>query len=205
MTSGAATNVAAMTAALQGAADGSYAIAMPSNRRSMTSGRGSGHSVVESTSVGGGLGVGDYPSLGNGPSHGRTSNPADNSRFSGRDSSAIADDLPSSGLENNVTSSKERSRRASEGAYLTKGESKRTSGAELRCEQCGKGYKHSSCLTKHLSVPTVSHLPQTLPRCIRILFLCGRLPCPTAPGVKHPAQVTWKVYNLTILQMGAHP
>ncbi|KAL8824415.1 MAG: hypothetical protein Q9191_005074 [Dirinaria sp. TL-2023a] len=44
---------------------------------------------------------------------------------------------------------KSRIRRASEGAHMTKGESKRASG-ELRCEKCGKGYKHSSCLTKHL-------------------------------------------------------
>ncbi|KAL8971709.1 MAG: hypothetical protein Q9183_000920 [Haloplaca sp. 2 TL-2023] len=44
---------------------------------------------------------------------------------------------------------KARSRRASEGAHLSKSEGKRASG-ELRCEQCGKGYKHSSCLTKHL-------------------------------------------------------
>ena len=46
-----------------------------------------------------------------------------------------------------------RVRRASEGARQAKGEGKRTSGSELRCEKCGKGYKHSSCLTKHLSVP----------------------------------------------------
>ncbi|KAL8937818.1 MAG: hypothetical protein Q9216_004230 [Gyalolechia sp. 2 TL-2023] len=45
--------------------------------------------------------------------------------------------------------SKARARRASEGAYLSKNEGKRASG-ELRCEKCGKGYKHSSCLTKHL-------------------------------------------------------
>lgn len=44
---------------------------------------------------------------------------------------------------------KARIRRASEGAHTAKGESKRASG-ELRCEKCGKGYKHSSCLTKHL-------------------------------------------------------
>ena len=48
-------------------------------------------------------------------------------------------------------SSKGRARRASEGSHLSKGENKRASG-ELRCEKCGKGYKHSSCLTKHLSV-----------------------------------------------------
>ena len=47
---------------------------------------------------------------------------------------------------------KARVRRASEGAYLTKTDGKRVSSGELRCEKCGKGYKHSSCLTKHLLV-----------------------------------------------------
>ena len=50
---------------------------------------------------------------------------------------------------------KGRSRRASEGAYLSKTDGKRASG-ELRCDKCGKGYKHSSCLTKHLLVNLVS-------------------------------------------------
>ena len=50
---------------------------------------------------------------------------------------------------------KGRSRRASEGAYLSKSDGKRSSG-ELRCDKCGKGYKHSSCLTKHLLVNLVS-------------------------------------------------
>lgn len=44
---------------------------------------------------------------------------------------------------------KQRNRRASEGAHLIKGDGKK-SGTELRCDTCGKGYKHSSCLTKHL-------------------------------------------------------
>lgn len=44
---------------------------------------------------------------------------------------------------------KGRNRRASEGAYLAKLEGKRLP-AELRCDTCGKGYKHSSCLTKHM-------------------------------------------------------
>ena len=48
--------------------------------------------------------------------------------------------------------SKVRARRASEGSHLSKNDGKRSSG-ELRCEKCGKGYKHSSCLTKHLLVP----------------------------------------------------
>lgn len=52
-------------------------------------------------------------------------------------------------------------RRASEGAHLMPGGpegstpgrgSRARSGSELKCEKCGKGYKHSSCLTKHLFV-----------------------------------------------------
>ncbi|KAH9859797.1 hypothetical protein IAQ61_011579 [Plenodomus lingam] len=51
--------------------------------------------------------------------------------------------------EHKLAESKSRIRRASEGSRL-KGDGKRTSGSELKCEKCGKGYKHSSCLTKHL-------------------------------------------------------
>ncbi|PHH63598.1 hypothetical protein CDD81_5690 [Ophiocordyceps australis] len=43
-----------------------------------------------------------------------------------------------------------RSRRASDGQPPTGKESKRSNRVEVRCEKCGKGYKHSSCLTKHL-------------------------------------------------------
>lgn len=53
--------------------------------------------------------------------------------------------------ESEKGNSKSRIRRASEGSRVSKGDGKR-SGSELRCEKCGKGYKHSSCLTKHLSV-----------------------------------------------------
>ena len=63
------------------------------------------------------------------------------------DESAVADDTAPSQPAGSM--SKARARRASEGSHLSGG--KRTSG-ELRCEKCGKGYKHSSCLTKHLSV-----------------------------------------------------
>jgi len=63
--------------------------------------------------------------------------------------------------EQSSSSAKARARRASEGAYLTKMDSKRTSGGELRCETCGKGYKHSSCLTKHLLVFLTSTFPHT--------------------------------------------
>ncbi|KAK3375316.1 hypothetical protein B0H63DRAFT_275742 [Podospora didyma] len=40
-------------------------------------------------------------------------------------------------------------RRASDGQPLGK-EGRKSSRPELRCDKCGKGYKHSSCLTKHL-------------------------------------------------------
>ena len=46
-----------------------------------------------------------------------------------------------------------KARRASEGSRLTRGERRRSANGELRCETCGKGYKHGSCLTKHLLVP----------------------------------------------------
>ncbi|TAQ86338.1 hypothetical protein B7494_g5335 [Chlorociboria aeruginascens] len=42
-----------------------------------------------------------------------------------------------------------RMRRASEGQHLMK-DGKKANGSDLKCDKCGKGYKHSSCLTKHL-------------------------------------------------------
>ncbi|KAI2642640.1 hypothetical protein GGS21DRAFT_498877 [Xylaria nigripes] len=42
-----------------------------------------------------------------------------------------------------------RTRRASDGQPLAK-EGRKSNRVELRCDKCGKGYKHSSCLTKHL-------------------------------------------------------
>lgn len=45
---------------------------------------------------------------------------------------------------------KNRNRRASEGAQL-KTDGKRTAAA-IRCDRCGKGYKHGSCLSKHMCV-----------------------------------------------------
>ena len=62
---------------------------------------------------------------------------------------AVADEFLSP--EHAGSGFEKKARRASEGSHLTKSEGKR-SGVELRCEKCGKEYKHSSCLTKHLSV-----------------------------------------------------
>lgn len=75
---------------------------------------------------------------------------------------AVTDGPPLSNMhEHEKASSRSRIRRASEGSRKTDG--KRPSGSELKCEKCGKGYKHSSCLTKHLSVaqntmPMPSHI-----------------------------------------------
>jgi len=44
-----------------------------------------------------------------------------------------------------------RMRRASEGQHLMK-DGKKANSSDLKCDKCGKGYKHSSCLSKHLHV-----------------------------------------------------
>jgi hypothetical protein len=67
---------------------------------------------------------------------------------------------------------KARIRRASDGQPLMK-EGKRSSRIELKCEKCGKGYKHSSCLTKHLFV--ANFLLYLTPTCI--LYLCWEAVC----------------------------
>jgi hypothetical protein len=105
--------------------------------------------------------VGNYVAMG-------SSVPVDGSPFSpgsygagGNAEAAVTDGPPLATMQDNERgASKSRVRRASEGSRL-KGEGKRASGSELKCEKCGKGYKHSSCLTKHLSValsPPPSHI-----------------------------------------------
>ncbi|KAK3692525.1 hypothetical protein B0T22DRAFT_495670 [Podospora appendiculata] len=64
--------------------------------------------------------------------------------------SAIDDELNDmSGDDVESALQKARIRRASDGQPLVK-EGRKSNRPELRCEKCGKGYKHSSCLTKHL-------------------------------------------------------
>jgi hypothetical protein len=66
--------------------------------------------------------------------------------------SAIEDDQNDDMDDEEETGFKQsRMRRASEGQHLVKDSKK---GSELKCDKCGKGYKHSSCLSKHLFVPT---------------------------------------------------
>jgi hypothetical protein len=69
-----------------------------------------------------------------------------------RDESAIDDDQNDDMDEDVDSFNKARMRRASEGQSSVKSEGKKN---DLRCDKCGKGYKHSSCLTKHLFVPTL--------------------------------------------------
>jgi hypothetical protein len=68
--------------------------------------------------------------------------------------------------EHEKGNSKTRNRRASEGSRLSKGDGKRASGSDLRCEKCGKGYKHSSCLTKHLLVTLSRRWPSHILSCL---------------------------------------
>ena len=74
-------------------------------------------------------------------------------------SNGLDDDSPSDVLDETLIdedavpskamTTKNRNRRASEGSHLVKGGGKRVT-SEVHCDTCGKGYKHSSCLTKHM-------------------------------------------------------
>lgn len=65
----------------------------------------------------------------------------------------------------------DRVRRASDGQPLAK-EGKRSNRIELHCEKCGKTYKHSSCLTKHLLVPLFLSTASS-PRCPSLVPTAG--------------------------------
>jgi hypothetical protein len=158
------------------AGDASFAVPMPLSRRTATP-KNSGVRGIDSTSSGG-MGLGNYPSPPNSLPHHSEVFGSNNGDFSS--SSAIVDGPPLAAVESNDgPSQKSRARRASEGQHLLKGDSKKAAGGELRCEQCGKGYKHSSCLTKHLLVPrllsiTRSHLIHRTHPCLPLLncLLC---------------------------------
>ena len=87
---------------------------------------------------------------------------------------------------------KARVRRASDGQPLTK-EGKKSSRVELRCEKCGKGYKHSSCLTKHLLVSPPLALSLSCRR---------RTISPSQCGMKTSCR---SILLTSLEQMGAHP
>jgi hypothetical protein len=95
--------------------------------------------------------------------------------------SAIEDDvIDMSGDEIEGDFQKARIRRASDGQPLASKEGKKNR-TELKCEKCGKGYKHSSCLTKHLFVSSIYSvfLPRTVEPHSRIVpFWCLSLGIP---------------------------
>ena len=168
MTSSAINNVAAIAAAIDGGSE-QYTDSAHTNRRSLPLKTGSNRGANESAIVSGSGGLVDGHDV-EFMDITRNSDLAANLE-NGHDGSAIADGLllPNRG----GTSSKARNRRASEGAPLSKSEGKRASG-ELRCEKCGKGYKHSSCLTKHLLVSSKSS------------FWLSRLACAFSKSLHRP-------------------
>ncbi|KAL2164600.1 hypothetical protein VTH06DRAFT_3817 [Thermothelomyces fergusii] len=131
-------NVAAVAAALQESGD----VAMPlpisvNSRRNTMSKSGLSRSAI----------VGSLPSppaslpshkfaAGQGPANGQES--------------AIDDELNDMSGDDESAFRKARVRRASDGQPLAKEGGRKSNRPELRCEKCGKGYKHSSCLNKHL-------------------------------------------------------
>lgn len=131
----AAANAAAAVAASMKEGGESASLPMAAHRRSL-----GGRKGLESGSVGSPSGYGSYFSRSmNSPNQeppvARKPSPTNPE---GTDGKAIP---------------KGRNRRASEGAQM-KNEAKRAA-AELRCDRCGKGYKHGSCLSKHMCVSPV--------------------------------------------------
>jgi hypothetical protein len=64
------------------------------------------------------------------------------------DASSAVVDGPALSSFQGVDRNKLGTRRASDGTRLTKKEKAAT--GELKCDHCGKAYKHGSCLNKHL-------------------------------------------------------
>jgi len=149
VSSNAATNAGAIAAAVREiGAGGISALSMSvpsSNRR---------HTISRTARTGS---ISNYPTPPSSlPSH-KPAGPSSSIRKLGRSESAIEDD-PNEEDEfeeddSNPAIGSSRMRRASEGQYLIKDDDKKLHGGELKCDKCGKGYKHSSCLTKHLFVP----------------------------------------------------
>jgi len=127
VTSAAAHAAAAVAASMEGGE--STSLPMGAHRRSLAGRKGQ-----ESGSVGNVSGFSSYLS---------------------RSTSSPSQDPPvarkgSPGSDHSDSKLKNLNRRASEGAQL-KTEGKRASAA-IRCDRCGKGYKHGSCLSKHMCV-----------------------------------------------------
>jgi hypothetical protein len=139
VSSNAANNVAAMVAAVREAGDSTLGIPITARRNTMSKGASTRSALGSLPSPPASL-----------PGHRirLTSGKSD------RGESAIEDDQNDDMEDEEGNDFKQsRIRRASEGQHLMK-DGKKANGSDLKCEKCGKGYKHSSCLSKHLFVPT---------------------------------------------------
>lgn len=143
-------NIAAVAAALAEAGDKMTPLPMTINGRRGAS--AISKSAVPRSSIAGSL-PSPPASL---PTHkfGMTSKPEGQGSAIDDDSNDMSAEEGEDGLQ------KARVRRASDGQPLTK-DGKKSNRIELHCDKCGKTYKHSSCLTKHLLVPIF--LPTPLP------------------------------------------
>ncbi|KAL2819343.1 hypothetical protein BDW59DRAFT_151470 [Aspergillus cavernicola] len=143
VTTTAAANAAAAVAASLKESPDSLGIAMPAHRRGSRKG-------LESSSLGATSALSPYLSRSmNSPSRdsliarkASPSQPKDNSSMA---QTAVDGSVSAS----KPISTKNRDRRASEGSHLVQGDGK-GSRPDLRCDRCGKGYKHGSCLSKHM-------------------------------------------------------
>ncbi|KAJ5094563.1 hypothetical protein N7456_010424 [Penicillium angulare] len=125
----AAANAAAAVAASMKDGESASSLPMGTHRRSL-----GGRKGLESTSVGATSGFSSYLSRSvNSPSQ----------------EPPVARKGSPSGSEDDSKAPKNRNRRTSEGAQFKSVDGKRLP-AELRCDRCGKGYKHGSCLSKHM-------------------------------------------------------
>ncbi|WEW60443.1 hypothetical protein PRK78_005929 [Emydomyces testavorans] len=145
MTSTAAANAVAVAAAL-GESAGTPSLPTISYHRRALSSRKIG---LESTSMGSSSAFGSY--LAQQRKHSPNSGNSNNHNHSGEETSSTGRPI----------STTHRSRRASEGSHLMRGEGKQSL-TELKCDRCGKGYKHSSCLTKHIANCVSGSLSLTL-------------------------------------------
>ncbi|KZF24163.1 hypothetical protein L228DRAFT_90954 [Xylona heveae TC161] len=142
MTTNPAGNPAALAAAVKEADDGLSTVASV-NRRSISSKDTTNPKNLEPTIKDEKSDASKYPSPpGSLPSHenGFGKYHLDRNSAGSKDARSAATPRPDS------KAAAARIRRASEGSHLVKGDKK----PDLRCEKCGKSYKHGSCLTKHL-------------------------------------------------------
>lgn len=164
MTSSAVNNAAAIAAVIKGADEHLIGVALQTCRRSISLKRG-GTRGTEGTLLGHETSVVDetrpVESLLD-----HEDEPAGENEYA-VEGSIIVDGDTNFGTGGSL---KARARRASEGSHLSRREGKRASG-EVKCEKCGKGYKHSSCLTKHLLVHPSLRLCTFHPWCSRPGYL----------------------------------